>query len=218
MRSLLRCALVLSVVACAGDTPLAPPPASPAFDPTQLTGGVRYRWPSGRTIAVFVDPTAVPSTLDLAGAVTAGTTAWVAALQNRDFTFRIASRADDADVIIHLRDAPALVGAATCSAPSPSGGGVTFICPGTDTALTLPLLTGPRGRVKVDITIATFSSTTNTQLRALVTHELGHAVGIGGHSTQPTDVMFAAPTTAQLSDRDIQTLRWLVAQPYQLRL
>ena len=52
-------------------------------------------------------------------------------------------------------------------------------------------------------------TTTATQaaLDALVAHEVGHAVGIGGHSPQATDVMYTRPTVRTPTDRDRNTLR-----------
>jgi predicted Zn-dependent protease len=46
-------------------------------------------------------------------------------------------------------------------------------------------------------------------------HEMGHALGIAGHSPNPEDIMYAlAPSTSQkLTDRDRETLRKLYAKP-----
>jgi len=107
---------------------------------------------------------------------------------------------------------------AGCAEPPTFAGGVTFFCPAADTALTLPLLGGASGRVKVDISINPAATSAANPLSALVTHELGHAVGIGGHSPDAGDVMFAAPAVRAPSARDITTLRWLVRQAIGLRL
>ena len=197
--------------------PAAPRVDRPAYDPTQLTG-VLYRWPTGRTIAVFADPTAVPVGTDLALATALAMTAWKQALGGNQFAFRTATSAADADVIVHVSGAPRRVGLAGCAEPPTFAGGVTFFCPAADTALTLPLLGGASGRVKVDISINPAATSAANPLSALVTHELGHAVGIGGHSPSAGDVMFAAPAVSVPSARDITTLRWVVRQKVQLRL
>lgn len=49
------------------------------------------------------------------------------------------------------------------------------------------------------------------ELRVTVRHELGHAVGLYGHSTSPTDLMFpyAGLHSSEISPRDVETLRHL---------
>lgn len=48
-------------------------------------------------------------------------------------------------------------------------------------------------------------------LRATARHELGHALGLWGHSTHPEDVMYPAQmgNYPGISDRDLKTLQWL---------
>jgi predicted Zn-dependent protease len=196
----------------------APPVAEPAYDPTSLSGGIVYRWPTGTTIAVYVDPTAVPAGVDLAGATAAGMSAWKSALGGSAFAFRTAATAADADIIVHVNAAPRLVGLAGCAAPPTFAGGVTFFCPARDSALTLPLVGSNAGRVKLDISVNPAATNAVNTLRALVTHELGHAVGIGGHSPDAGDVMHGAPSVHTPSSRDIATLQWLVRQAIGLRL
>lgn len=48
-----------------------------------------------------------------------------------------------------------------------------------------------------------------THVKRLVLHELGHAIGIWGHSTNPEDIMFARPLAFALSQRDRRTLQRL---------
>jgi predicted Zn-dependent protease len=47
---------------------------------------------------------------------------------------------------------------------------------------------------------------------AVVAHELGHAVGIGAHSDQPSDIMFGVPTVSMPSARDARTLQNLLGR------
>lgn len=212
-----RSLALAALVAAACSEPAAPRIDPPAYDPTQLTG-VLYRWPTGRTVAVFVDPTAIPAGTALAVATAGAMTAWKQSLAGSEFAFRTATSAADADVIVHVSAAPRLVGLAGCAEPPTFAGGVTFFCPAGDSALTLPLTGGAAGRVKVDISINPSATSAANPLSALVTHELGHAVGIGGHSPDAGDVMFAAPVVSAPSARDITTLRWLVRQKIGLRL
>jgi predicted Zn-dependent protease len=47
------------------------------------------------------------------------------------------------------------------------------------------------------------------QVKRLTLHEIGHAVGIWGHSPDPGDVMYSRPIASTLSARDVETLRTL---------
>lgn len=59
---------------------------------------------------------------------------------------------------------------------------------------------------------------TQDYLRAAARHELGHAIGIWGHSPTATDVMYFAQVRQPppISDRDINTLRRIYQQPTRL--
>ena len=43
-------------------------------------------------------------------------------------------------------------------------------------------------------------------------HEIGHSLGLTGHSTNPQDVMYKASRVATLSSRDLETVRALYQQ------
>jgi predicted Zn-dependent protease len=65
-------------------------------------------------------------------------------------------------------------------------------------AAKITLLTGLNGR-----------SFNDTELRKTALHEVGHALGLEGHSSTPTDIMYASVNGAQtpyLKDRDVNTL------------
>lgn len=53
-------------------------------------------------------------------------------------------------------------------------------------------------------------------VQATALHELGHGLGLWGHSSDPADALAAVPAARPVlepSPRDIATLRWLQAQP-----
>lgn len=58
------------------------------------------------------------------------------------------------------------------------------------------------------------------QVYTTMLHEMGHALGLGGHSPEPTDIMFRSVHAGQqgLSDRDRETLRVLYERPTGRRL
>lgn len=48
---------------------------------------------------------------------------------------------------------------------------------------------------------------TDQDLERIAAHELGHALGIGGHSPNPSDIMSADPRATSISLADVNTLR-----------
>lgn len=65
------------------------------------------------------------------------------------------------------------------------------------------------------IQIPTAVANDDGQLRVVILHETGHALGISGHSDEPADIMYAAEDESQhsLTERDRETLRMLYACP-----
>ena len=51
------------------------------------------------------------------------------------------------------------------------------------------------------------------EMRTVCVHELGHAIGLWGHSPHPGDICYPTATAQQPSDRDIATLRQLYNTP-----
>ena len=190
---------------------------APDYDPTVLTGGVLYHWPVGREIAVFILP--ADGDTDLGLAVRTATARWGSALAYQELTFRTADRIEEADIIVRDRAVPSPVDADDCGGvhltESP---GSTVFCRTGSVAPVLPLLVGPTGRAKVLITIDVAAAANSSELFALAAHEIGHAIGIGGHSPNPSDVMFAAPTVTRPSHADARTLRYVLHRPPNLTL
>lgn len=51
-------------------------------------------------------------------------------------------------------------------------------------------------------------------VKRLALHEVGHSVGIWGHSPDPSDIMYARPIVDTLSKRDVRTVNELYASEY----
>lgn len=66
------------------------------------------------------------------------------------------------------------------------------------------------------------SPLTQNQVQAVCLHEIGHAIGLIGHSPKPNDIMFcsmpSADTKVALSPRDVGTIRHLYANDVQIAL
>jgi predicted Zn-dependent protease len=183
---------------------------APPYDPTALTGGVIYHWPAGAGLAIHVVP---EPAADEALRTTVGSAAarWAGALGYREHTLRLIDEPSAADIIVRDARTPSPVETIACGGPGwTEAAASTFFCPAGDTARTLVLVSGPAGRVKVLVTVDVASIAGDGALMAVVLHELGHALGIGGHSSVSTDAMFASPAVAFPSSRDARTLRYLL--------
>lgn len=204
--------VALGGLACAEPTA---PGEAPGYDPTVLTGGRVYHWPLGADVAVYVAPADDEDALPAAFAHAAA--AWTATLRYRELRLHTVSSPADADVVLGYAGATFPVALDACG-----GIGIpaafTLLCPRGDSAATLPLRDGAAGRVKIAIVVDGDVVTTRAQLDAVVTHELGHALGVGGHSDVPGDVMFADPRVPRPSARDAATLRYVLHQPADVRL
>jgi predicted Zn-dependent protease len=177
-----------------------------AYDPTALTGGQLYRWSTGSRVRVFVEPMGAGS-VDLASAVQRAVSAWNAVPQAREFTLDVVTNRDVADVIVYDRSLPQPVVTGSCPFNPSGAAGYTYFCPINGRAERLRPLASTVLTTAIVIRVDMTTTATQAALDALVAHEVGHAVGIGGHSPQSTDVMYTRPTVRTPTDRDRNTLR-----------
>lgn len=177
-----------------------------AYDPTALTGGQLYRWSTGARVRVFVEPMGAGS-VDLASAVQRAVSAWNAVPQAREFTLDVVTNRDVADVIVYDRSLPQPVVTGSCPFNPSGAAGYTYFCPINGRAERLRPLASTVLTTAIVIRVDMTTTATQATLDALVAHEVGHAVGIGGHSPQSTDVMYTRPTVRTPTDRDRNTLR-----------
>ena len=173
-----------------------------------------YRWNTGQTIHVYVvegdDPLRTRILKD--SVFLPAASAWEATVLYREFRFGLTDRLDEADVLLAWSDEDLPLNVDDC-APPPGDVNVTVFClsdemdrlrpyrvQAPDTALTsVRMIVLIRGTLSSDVAHA----------RRLGAHELGHVLGIGGHSSNSADVMFASPATDTPSAADIATVRLL---------
>ncbi len=205
-----RVAGALCVGALLGcESPTATRPAF-AYSPTSLTGGLLYRWPGGTRVSVWVEGTSNTPGLDLSSAVRRASAVWNAIPDVREFELVTASSIGSANIIVYDQRTATSIAEGSCSFTPSNAAGSTFFCATGPRAERLSLAAGGASLVSVLIRVDAGRLATQERLDAVVVHEFGHAVGIGGHSDDTADVMFAAPITAQPSTRDVRTLRFLL--------
>lgn len=194
------------LVAC--EAPSATRPIA-AYDPTILTGGLRYRWTSGTTVRVWTVDASSASPMNLGIAVRAAMSRWNDARQFAEFTLSSASSIGEADVVIYDRESALPVVPASCTFDPRGSAGYTYFCPGTGTPQRTErmLATSGVGSISILIRVDRGRVTTQTAYNAIVAHEFGHVLGIGSHSDVSTDLMFGLPTVEAPSPRDRATLR-----------
>lgn len=191
-----------------------------AYDPTTLTDGLIYHWPTGADIALFVDTRNEPAEADLARAVREAVAAWNAVGRIGQVRLTITSNVKAADVIVHHPGTQLPVTTAACEPPVIFGSSYTHFCPDPADAsrpVVFPFSDGTGARVKMLVSVNRGVVDSEEIFRAHVAHELGHVLGIGAHSNETTDLMFGVPRRLTPSSRDAQTLRYVLGQVPDIR-
>jgi hypothetical protein len=215
-----RAVPLFAVLACAAcESPiLAGRPATDLYDFTlPSTPPAILRWPSGSAIDVYVAPSG-DSDRDalLTAAASRGAAAWNVVALFGEYRLVLTNALEAADAVIAWSDAPLPVETADCR-PALQRAVTTFCVSGlgTDSAYLEPFPLRPpaapaSGRVKMLVTMLGSEALVPDRVPLLVTHELGHVLGIGRHSPNPNDVMWAIePQVAQPSRRDAATVQVL---------
>lgn len=211
--AMLACVIVAGVIGC--DAPSSTRPDF-AYDPTTLSRGQLYRWASGRQISVWAEVGTGLSTVDLAAAVRQAITTWNAVPQFAEFKLSMAASIYDADIVVYDRVSAVPVAPGICAFDPQGSAGYTYFCPAgaspTPAQKLAPTGGGGSSHISVLIRVDRGRVTDQNGYVALVTHEFGHALGIGGHSDAPSDVMFGLPTVATPTARDRSTLRYVLGK------
>lgn len=200
---------ILLAVALGCDAPTATRPDF-AFDPTGLTGGTLFRWPTGSTVRVWVEA-AGPNGTELIAAVDNAIAVWNAVPVFGEVSLERATSLFDAHVVVYDRSIANPLAPADCLY-DPRGSGYTYFC--LDDGLAQRMMTAPGepSNATVLLTVDRGAVATRAEFDAVVAHELGHVLGIGGHSTEPSDLMYGNPTVTVPSARDRATLRYVLGQ------
>jgi predicted Zn-dependent protease len=149
------------------------------------------RWLAGAVVKVFVvDDVDATRSQYLRDGVTHGMQVWNTAALYGEVQLVHTDRVDDADVLVQYTPATTPVDLSGC----PPGGGsayTTFCLTADEEHLSVfPLISGSSGRVKFVVTVRATAATDAVNVRQLVSHELGHAIGIVRHSPKQTDLMY----------------------------
>ncbi len=161
-----------------------------------------FHWPASRMpVRVYAEPTGATYANTGVGLQT-----WVNAFHCNEASFTLIADSTRADILVRTVDAFPPLPARGATLGADSVGACAGRTDGTfDSTLTL---TGPVRSYIVPIP-GKDSVALAGCLRMTTTHELGHALGILAHSTDPGDIMYPTPHRSTLSANDRYTLQYL---------
>ncbi|HUF49998.1 MAG TPA: hypothetical protein VMN60_04135 [Longimicrobiales bacterium] len=204
--------LVALLLACGGcEVPLMPPTHTSEFYEFRLdiTPPRVLRWESGTTIRVHAMPGSAARAGILEGALDRGMRMWNAHALYGEYELIRAASVAEADVVLQWSDEVPPVDVAECP-PQLSRAVTTFCLDDSGRHLhRFPLATGASS-VRMLVTVLGSEAARGDRVDRLVSHELGHVLGIARHSAAASDLMFGGELTrATLTARDAATLRML---------
>ena len=205
--------LLSSLLLTACDLPLVPErTTADVYDFRLLTPEpVVLRWPLGSTIRVMISTDLdAARNAALQAALENGIAVWNSAALYNEFKLEATTDLASADAVLLFASTPTPVDAGNCP-PGGSAAYTTFCLDDSGEHLAFfPLPSGGETRVKFIVTLRNQNPLDSESVRRLVAHELGHVLGIGQHSNQPTDLMFGGVLTrAEPGPRDRGTLQVL---------
>ncbi len=190
--------------------------ADAAFDPTILTNGELYRWPSGSVVLVWVSSDN-SSTGALSVATDRAMKVWNSVPRFGEVKLERTESIGKANIVIYDRQAANPLAPVGCSY-DPRGAGMTWFCVENGVAQPIPTSSGAPTVATVVISMDRGAVESQEAYDAMVAHEFGHALGIGGHSTDRSDLMHGNPVVTAPSLRDRQTLWFVLGKLPEARL
>ncbi len=200
-RAALAIAVLTGGAGGAGCSDIVTPSRTPRY--LADNAGDTFHWPADRIpVRYFVDPRGALPRL-----VRNGLSAWQDQFLYGEFRAVVVADSTAADVIVRWQDTvPADVPPDTTGALGACDGVTTYVLDSTKT------MTGPEHvalRVRLGYTLPQIAEC----FRRVVTHELGHSLGILSHSPATTDLMYGTPAVESPTDRDRNTAQVLYHTP-----
>lgn len=210
-RALMLFAGAVGFTAC--EAPTVPPAALSDVYPYNLDTNPPsiLRWPSGSRIRVHLEGGSAQRTAVMEAAFAAGAARWNRAVRFGEYELVRAASVREADVLLRWADDVSPIDLTGCL---PAGSrAVTTFCLHPDDPRRLyayPNLDGTPGSVRMVVSVLGAEASFPERAEQLITHELGHVLGIGQHSPNSADLMHGgSPTRSTLSPRDAATVRVL---------
>lgn len=173
------------------------------------------RWPSGTRVRVHVESAAGPREQVLTSTFQAAAAEWNRHALYGEYQIVHASSLLEADVLLRWSDEVSPVDLTDCT-PLVSVAVTTFCLDDDDpTHLARFPLLPPNDDAASNVSIVvsilgTLSVQPDSVIRGLVTHEMGHALGMARHSSNANDLMAAGEVSRlTLSRRDVATVQTL---------
>jgi predicted Zn-dependent protease len=201
----LLAAAVAGLVALAACADIGSPTRGDLYEVRQILGPgdtISFHWPEERMPLKFW----AKDTLNLALHVDSAIAVWQRQFLYHEFTGERVEDSANADVIVTIGSPPGNGGVLLASADACQGATDIALDPETR-VLTPPLhiYIAPRFLPDLPETQACFN--------IVAIHELGHALGILRHSSNPNDIMFSNPTVPLPSERDRNTVQVMYHWP-----
>jgi predicted Zn-dependent protease len=213
-RALVRAAALLTVLLAACEPATMPPRRTADVYEFRLatTPPAVLRWETGATIRVWASAE-TDTRGPLADALAAGMAEWNRHALFGEYRLAAATSLADADVVLRWMQEPSELDLSGCL---PAGArAVTTFCltdpdPFTADLERFPRADGAPTAIRMVVSVLDSEVSIPGRVRSLVTHELGHVLGIARHSDVAADLMSDSQLSrTALSARDISTIQTL---------